>query len=59
MINIDEDDNALIQAYVNRIKILEFVQNSRNFLFNFSIKSYEDSSNILIREIKSLKNKYV
>jgi hypothetical protein len=59
LINISEEDISLINKYLNRIKILQYILNSRNMLFDFSGKSYDDALDLLVRDIKRIKNNYI
>jgi hypothetical protein len=59
LIRINEDDITLINKYANRIKILEYILNSRKMLYNFSAKSYEDAKDLLVKDIKNIKKNYI
>lgn len=59
LINVNEEDVTLINRYLNRIKILEYILNSRKMLYNLSEKSYEDAAGLLVKDIKRIKNNYI
>lgn len=59
MRNLKGDQADLVHLYNNRLKVLQFVRNSRNVLLNFSAGLFEESKKGLFNDIKNIKKNYV
>jgi len=59
MRNIKSDQADLVNLYNNRLKVIQFVRNSRNVLLNFSLGLFEETKKGLFDEIKNIKKSYV
>jgi hypothetical protein len=53
------DETDLVNLYNNRLKVLQFVRNSRKVLLNFSSSLFEESKKGLFNDIKNIKKNYV
>lgn len=59
MRKVKVEKTDLINSYDNRLKIIQFVRNSRNVLLNFSSNLFEESKKGLFNDIKKIIKNYV
>lgn len=59
MRNLTGDKTDLVNSYNNRLKVVQFVRNSRNVLLNFSTGLFEESKKGLFNDIRNIKKNYV
>ena len=59
MRNLKSDQADLVSLYNNRLKVIQYVRNSRNVLLNFSSGLFEESKKGLFNDIKNIRKSYV
>jgi hypothetical protein len=59
MSKIESSETSMLNKFNNRLKIIQYVKNSRNILFNFSDDLFDEVKKGMFNDIKNLKKNYV